>query len=283
MSSSRYVYINDQFVRQEEASLPVSDLSIQRGYGLFDYLKVVDGVPLYLEEHLDRLYYSASQMHLPILSSRGELKEIIRGLMERNRLPHSGIRLTLTGGASPDGYSIAVPNLVVSQSPLSLPSEEAFRKGIKLMTYEHQRQLPHIKTTDYIMAIWLQPQVKEQEADDILYCSQGLVGECPRANLFAVINGVLVTPSENILKGVIRKQVLNLAEGLLPVEERALAVQELTSAEEVFITSTTKQILPVRQVDNTVLFTDGPGKFTKMLYERLRNQQQALLQTASLA
>ena len=280
--STRYVFINDRFVPQEEAVLPVSDLSIQRGYGLFDYLKIVEGVPLYLDEHLDRLFFSAGQMHLPILLGREGLKGIIRELMERNRLPHSGIRLTLTGGLSPDGYRIAEPNLVVSQSPLSLPGEEAFRKGIKLITYDHQRQLPHIKTTDYIMAIWLQPRLKELGADDVLYGSQGMVGECPRANIFAVLDGVLVTPSENILKGVIRKQVLHLAKGLLPAEERPLLLEELARAKEVFITSTTKQILPVRQIDDTVLFTEGPGKITRELYHRLVKQQQAFLQAASM-
>ncbi|HEY1112247.1 MAG TPA: aminotransferase class IV [Chitinophagaceae bacterium] len=281
--SSRYVYINDRFVRAEEASLPVSDLSIQRGYGLFDYLKIVDGVPLYLEEHLDRLYYSAGQMRLPLLPQREELKDIIRQLMERNALPHSGIRITLTGGLSPDGYSIAVPNLVVSQSPLTLPSAAAFHKGIKLMTYAHQRQLPHVKTTDYIMAIWLQPQVKEQGADDILYCPGGLVGECPRANVFAVINGILVTPSENILKGVIRRQVLHLAKGLLPVEERIIKLEELKGADEVFITSTTRQVLPVRQIDDAVLFTEGPGSVTQELFARLRKQQEELIKISPVA
>lgn len=278
----RYVFINDRFVRQEDAALPVSDLSIQRGYGLFDYLKVVDGVPLYLEEHLDRLYFSAEQMHLPMLTSREEFKDIIRELMERNLLPHSGIRITLTGGLSLDGYSIAVPNLVVSQSPLTLPNAQAFRKGIKLMTFGHQRQLPHIKTTDYIMAIWLQPKVKEQDADDVLYCPGGMVGECPRANLFAVIDGVLVTPSENILKGVIRRQVLLLAKGLIAAEERDLTLEELKKAEEIFITSTTKQILPVRQVDDTVLFTGEPGKIPSELYARLVKQQQEMVREATV-
>lgn len=276
--SSRYVYINDRFVRQEEATLPVGDLSVQRGYGLFDYLKIVEGVALYLEDHLDRLYYSADQMHLPMLPTREELKEIIRQLMERNGLPHSGIRITLTGGLSPDGYSIAVPNLVLSQSPLTLPGPEAFLKGIKLMSYDHQRQLPHIKTTDYIMAIWLQPQVKASGADDILYCPGGLVGECPRANIFAVIDGVLVTPAHNILKGVLRRQVMHLAKGLLPVEERDITLKELKSAGEVFITSTTKQILPVRQIDDAALFSAGPGSIATELYARLTQQQQGMVQ-----
>ena len=278
--SSRYVYINDRFARHEEATLPVGDLSIQRGYGLFDYLKIVEGVALYLEDHFDRLYYSAGQMHLPLLPVREELKDIIRQLMERNNLPHSGIRITLTGGLSPDGYNIALPNLVVSQSPLALPTPEAFQKGIGLMTYNHQRQLPHIKTTDYIMAIWLQPQVKERGVDDILYCPGGHVSECPRANVFAVVDGVLVTPVHNILKGVLRRQVIHLAKGLLPVDERDITLEELKRASEVFITSTTKQILPVRQIDDTTLFTKGPGSITTELYARLVRQQQEMVKGA---
>jgi branched-chain amino acid aminotransferase len=280
--SSRYVFINDQFVRQEQAMVPVSDLSIQRGYALFDYLKIVEGVPLYLNEHLDRLYYSAAQMRLPLPPGREELTNIIHQLIKRNLLPHSGIRITLTGGASPDGYSIAAPNLIVSQSPLELPTKEGFNRGIKLMTHEHQRQLPHIKTTDYIMAIWLQPLVKERGADDVLYYQNGMVSECPRANVFAVKSGVLITPAGNILKGITRNQVLQLAKDVLPVEERPVTLEELREAEEVFITSTTKQILPVRQIDDTVLYTDRPGKITLELYSLLLKQQHSLMQMATV-
>lgn len=279
--SSRYVFINDRFVPQEEASLPVSDLSIQRGYGLFDFFKIINGVPLYLEDHLDRLYFSADELRLPFLPDREELKDLIRQLMERNQMAHSGFRITLTGGTSPDGYSITVSNLVLSQSPLTLTTKETFEKGIKLITYEHQRQLPQVKSIDYLMAIWLQPLVKEKSADDVLYYKNGVVGECPRSNLFAVKDGVLITPAENILKGVIRKQVLQLAQGRLPVEERAVTLEEVKQAEEVFVTSTTKQILPVRQIDEVVLFTDGPGKVSTELYSLLLKQQEHLLQATT--
>lgn len=249
---------------------------------MFDFLKIVDGVPLYLEDHLDRLFYSAEQMHLLLPQSRADLKALIGQLMQHNNMPHSGIRITVTGGFSPDGYNLATPNLILTQSPLQLPSREAIEKGISLMTWQHQRQLPHVKTTDYIMAIWLQEKVKEQEADDILYYSNESVSECPRANIFAVKDGKLITPVQHILKGVIRKQVLRLAQDILPVEERALPLEELKVADEVFITSTTKQVLPVRQVDDVVLFREGPGRITAQLLHLLREQQQALLNAAAL-
>ena len=279
--SSLFLYINNQFLPATDGSLPVSDLSIQRGYALFDYLKVVNGIPLYVDDHLDRLFHSAEQLHLPIIHTREALKDIIRQLMQHNHQPHSGIRITLTGGNSPDGYSIATPNLIISQSPLQLPTPEAVERGIKLMTYPHQRQLPHVKTTDYVMAIWLQLQVKEQGADDILYYNEASISECPRANIFMVKEGKLITPAQNILKGVIRKHVLQLAADMLPVEERDIPLQELRSAEEVFITSTTKQVLPVRQVDEVVLFKEGPGRITTQLLHLLQEQQAAQYKQAA--
>jgi branched-chain amino acid aminotransferase len=281
--SSLYSFVNNQFLPASEAALPISDLCIQRGYGLFDYLKVVEGTPLYLEDHLDRLYYSSAQMRLPLPQSRTELKAIIRQLMQYNNLPLSGIRITVTGGLSPDGYSIATPNVLMTQSLLQLPTKEAIEKGIKLISWPHQRQLPHVKTTDYIMAIWLQEKVKEQAADDILYYSNASVSECPRANVFAVKNGKLITPAQHILKGVIRKQVLHLAQNLLSVEERDLHLDELKEADEVFITSTTKQVLPVRQVDDVLLFQKRPGRVTTQLLHLLQEQQQAHLNAAALA
>jgi D-alanine transaminase/branched-chain amino acid aminotransferase len=279
--SSLFLYINNQFLPATDGSLPVSDLSIQRGYALFDYLKVVNGIPLYVDDHLDRLFHSAEQLHLPIIHTREALKDIIRQLMQHNHQPHSGIRITLTGGNSPDGYSIAAPNLIISQSPLQLPTPEAVERGIKLMTFPHQRQLPHVKTTDYIMAIWLQPQVKEQGADDILYYNEASITECPRANIFIVKEGKLITPAQNILKGVIRKHILELAADLLQVEERYIPLQELKLAEEVFITSTTKQVLPVRQVDEVVLFKEGPGRITTQLLHLLQEQQAAQYKQAA--
>ena len=277
--SNSYLFINDHFVPEATGSLAVNDLSMQRGYALFDYLKTMEGVPLYLDDHLDRLFFSAKEMHLPISYSREAIKDILNQLIQRNNIPQSGIRITLTGGYSPDSYTIGTPNLIISQSALTLPSNESFYKGIRLMSYPHQRQLPHIKTTDYVMAIWLQPLMKKQGADDILYYQEEAVRECPRANVFMVKDKKLMTPSQHILKGVIRKQVLQLASKVLPVEEGAFSVDELKDADEVFITSTTKQVLPVQRIDDVELYTDKPGPITSALRDLLIQQQKAQLKT----
>jgi D-alanine transaminase/branched-chain amino acid aminotransferase len=110
----KWAFVNEQYVAEEKASLHFRDLSIQRGYGVFDFLKLIDNTPLFLEDHLDRFSHSAHEMFLPVRHTKEELSSLIQELVRRNNLPASGIRLTLTGGYSPDGYRIGEPNFILS-------------------------------------------------------------------------------------------------------------------------------------------------------------------------
>ena len=165
---NKWVFLNNEFIEEEQAALHVSDLAIQRGYGIFDFFKVVDNIPLFLDDHLERFYYSVQKMRLTINQQPGELKDIIYTLIKKNNIPHAGIRITVTGGYSLDGYQLTNPNLIISQQPVQIASIQA-QKGIKLITYEYQRDLPDVKTINYAMAIWLQPFIKERGADDVFY------------------------------------------------------------------------------------------------------------------
>lgn len=265
-----FVFINDDFIPAESASLLVSDLAFQRGYGVFDFFKTLSGFPVFPDEHLSRLFHSASQLRLSVGRSKEELKVIVHTLMKKNALTDSGIRITLTGGYSPDGYELIKPNLVITQKPLLPVSREIPQQGIRLVSYAHQRQMPDIKSIDYLMAIWLQPFIRQQEADDVLYQRDGVISECPRSNFFIVTGeGTLVTPSRNILKGIIRMKVLELASGQFPIEERDITLEEARSAKEAFITSTTKHILPVSRIDGHMIGEGRPGKCSQWLYDKL--------------
>src|SRR5215218_5208589 len=111
----KWAFLNEDFVLEENARLQFRDLAIQRGYGVFDFFKLIENTPLFLDEHLHRFFYSAAEMHLPVHKTAKELKAIINELIEKNSLPHSGFRITLTGGYSQDGYQLAKPNLIISQ------------------------------------------------------------------------------------------------------------------------------------------------------------------------
>lgn len=250
---SKWCFINNEFIPEDDACLQVRDLSIQRGYGVFDFLKIVNSIPVFINDHLNRFYYSADRMYLPVSYSAAELKDIVYSLTRKNEVTDGGVRITLTGGYSKDGYLPSLPNLIITMHNFQPPSEELLEIGIRLMTYPFQRQLPDVKTIDYLMAIWLQPVLKERGADDILYYHNGLVSECPRSNFFIITReNVLITPPSDMLKGITRMKVINLAKEKYTVREEPIQLKDLKEAKAAFITSTTKMILPVSQIDDHV-------------------------------
>ena len=209
-------------------------------------------------------------MRLPIGKSKEEIKGVLSELAAQNNIPDSGIRITLTGGYSADGYSLTTPNLIITQKRLEINANNG-PTGIKLVTYEHQRQLPEVKTIDYLMAIWLKPYILDHGADDVLYHHNGIITECPRSNFFIVTkDDKIVTPANNILKGVNRKHILQLASKNYETEERDILIEEVMSAKEAFIISTTKGVLPVVEMNSKKIANGVPGKTTLLLGEKLQ-------------
>jgi branched-chain amino acid aminotransferase len=143
-----WAFINQQFVGAERAVLPVSDLSIQRGYGVFDFFRTVEQVPLFIDHHLDRLQHSASVLRLQLPFSKDELKKIVHELISKNNLSTSGIRITVTGGNAADTYTPTTPNIVITQSPLTMDVAFDPSKGLHLITEEYVRELPTVKLFD---------------------------------------------------------------------------------------------------------------------------------------
>ncbi len=262
-----WVFINDQFARYEQAKIHFSDLSIQRGYGVFDFFKVLGKIPIFLEDHLDRFFFSAACMRLPIPLSRYDLISVIQLLIVKNNVVDCGVRITLTGGNSVDLYQICAPNLLISTTKLVAVQNNIFKKGIKLITYSHQRQLPEVKTIDYLMAIYYQPLLRENDANEILYHQNGMVTECPRANFFIVTKeDKIITPASGVLKGVTRMKIKKLSPQFA---EAVVSLQDISEAKAAFITSTTKMILPVRQIDQTC-FDEKNSRFVHEIAKKLQ-------------
>ena len=269
---NKYVIINGEFIPEEKAVLKISDLSIQRGYGVFDFFKIINHKFIFLDYHIERFFNSSSRLRLNPGIGKEELKELFTELHERHNIADAGIRITLTGGYSTDGYTPSQPNMIITHSPVN--AEQMFEADpVSIITYNHQRQMPEVKTIDFLMAIWLQPMVKEQQAQDVLYHNNGWMRECPRANFFIVTkDDALVTPSENILKGITRMHILKHAkENNIQVEEREISLEELYNAREVFITSSTKNILPVNKIDGKLINSGKKGELTFRMREILNS------------
>jgi len=267
-----YSIINGDFVLASEARLLISDLALQRGYGIFDFFRTVNNQPLFMEDHLDRFYQSATTMHMSAAVERQALRKMILQLIEKNSLPDAGIRITLTGGYSKDGYTLGQPNLLITQNAFSF-NRDNFYSGISLVTYDHQRQLPNVKTIDYLHAIFLQPFIKESHADDVLYYHDKEITECPRANFFIVTKkDEVITPAKNILKGITRKKILGLPG--FNFKEAAIEPAFVKEVKEAFITSTTRSVLPVLKLNGDLIGSGKPGEITTAIFQKLLAYQE---------
>ncbi|RZK44256.1 MAG: amino acid aminotransferase [Pedobacter sp.] len=266
--NKRYVSINHQLYLEEDAKISITDLSIQRGFGIFDFLKTVDNRPIFLEDHFSRFYNSAKEMNIELDVDRTKLKLSIDELMEKNNLPNSGLKFILTGGFSSDGYTMSKPNLIITQTAFTV-DPNSFHSGIRLVTYEHQRQLPQIKTIDYLQAIRLQSYVKENKGDDILYFNNGNILECPRANFFIINDDNIITPKTNILKGITRMKILDMKIEGYEIVEKDISLKDLETANEAFISSSTKNALPVLSIDGKIIGDGKSGKITERVNQKL--------------
>jgi branched-chain amino acid aminotransferase len=275
------VFLNDQFIEAEKASLHISDLAIQRGYGIFDFFRVRNNVPLYVEDHLDRFLQSASIMQLPSPHTKDKLRSILNDQIKKNNIPNSGIRMILTGGYSPDAYQLVKPNFLVMQNALTV-DDSVSPKAISIITHEFVREIPEAKTINYTMGIWLQQEVKAQGAEDVLYHKNGIVTEFPRCNFFIVTkDNILVTPEKNVLKGVTRKNVLTNASALLQVKEASITIQDIRNAKEAFLTSSTKLIQAIVKIDGHTIGDGKPGEFTTKLLSMLIEEEQNYIKKGS--
>lgn len=262
-------FFNDRFVTDDEVLLHVSDLSMQRGYAVFDFFRSVNGRPLFMDDHLLRFFHSAKAMHLSVRYDKTQLSEIVIELLKKSDYPETGIRIMLTGGYSPNSYQLAEPNLIITSIPIKTAGNQDFEKGMRVISYEHQRELPHIKSINYQMAVWLQPLLSAKKADDVIYYKNGIVTEFPRSNIFMVsAEGKILTPANNVLYGITRSKLLQIAKGIAEVAERDISIEELMNAKEVFACSTTKRILPVVTINSVIIGNGQAGPVTRLLYEK---------------
>lgn len=263
------VYLNGRYLSRESAALGLADLSILRGYGIFDYFRYVDRKPRFVDDHIERFWNSASAMRLEMPVTKAALREVVEQLIDKNEVADGGIRFVLTGGYSENGYQPGTPNLLAMAYPFSGPPATQYELGCNVMLHRYERQLPHVKTIDYVEGIRIIPLLKEKKADYPLYVDRdGFVRESDRSNFFIVKNGTIVTPKEDILLGITRRHVIHLARTLnFKVTERKVSSQELLDADEAIIASSTKGAMPITHVDGQPVGNGLPGPVTKRLME----------------
>lgn len=244
----------------EEAKIPVSDIGLLRGYGIYDGLAIINGRPLRFADHWQRFSRGAQTLNLKIPFTEAFIeKKIIEITVKSGLLARANIRLILTGGETLEGleYDFDKPTFYIMVGKWNSLPQEYYERGIKLISYDYQREMPEIKTINYITAVRLQNLKKKEGAVEILYTHNGRVLECATSNIFLVKDNTLITPTAGVLEGITHKIVEELAVGNYKIEKRDVREDELKSADEVFITSSFKDVVPVSRIND---FTIGGGK-----------------------
>lgn len=261
-------YFNGNYFPLDAPLFASNDLSLLRGYGLFDYFRTYNGTPFRWNDYWTRFSSSARQMNLPLPVSQSQTAEILEELRQRSGAENVAYRLVLTGGYSPDSVQVIQPNLLIRCEPVLKSNSRERLEGIKVLPFQHSRDLPEIKITNYIHMIRMAEELSKTKSNDLLYHANGLVSELTRSNLFLFKNEKLITPNESILHGITRKVVIELAAPHFEVEVRPVTLSELLNADEVFTTSSTKWITAVRQIGDQVI-SDGIGVRSRELLKLL--------------
>ena len=266
-------YIDGKFVDENEAVLPVSDLAILRGYAVFDFLRTYNGHPFHLEAHLHRLRNSAALISLHCPWSLEDLSDIVGKTLVQNDYPESNIRLLITGGDSEDSISPGQnPRLLVMVRPVMPHPDIWYETGIKIITSRLNRYIHGAKSTDYIRAIVTLKDAQAVGAIESLYVNRDdHVLEGTTSNLFVVRDNEVITPSDDILPGITRDVLIEILKSDFPVELRPVTRQELLDSDEAFVTSSTKEVVPVVQVDENVIGDRSVGPVTRKVRELFRD------------
>jgi D-alanine transaminase/branched-chain amino acid aminotransferase len=251
-----YLFINGDILQQDKALIPIYDLALLRGMGIFDFFRVLDGVAVFAEDHIERLQNSMQQMGLNVDYSATDWADKFKELIQVNNADRAGFRVVVTGGFSDDGYSIPERKnvyMILHELPPNDPVQ--FDKGVSLITSDYRRDIPTAKTTIYVRSMQMQPRLKKEGAFEVLYHWNGQITECSRCNIFFIDQeGKLITPDAGMLHGITRKQIIAIAHKHdIPVVERTVTLSEMPAMAGSFLTASTKGVLPVVKIDNQVI------------------------------
>ena len=277
------IYINGQIVPQEDAKISVFDHGLLYGDGVFEGIRAYNGKIFTLDEHLDRIYDSATAISLKIPITKAEMAEAIKQTMKANNLTDSYIRLVVTRGVGKlglDPNKCATPQIIIITDTIELYSKALYEKGLDIVTVttirNHFSALdPKIKSLNYLNNILAKIESIQAGAGEALMLNKdGYVAECAGDNIFIFKNNILRTPpsSAGILVGITRNVVMKLATEMgVQVREELMTRYDLYIAEECFLTGTAAEIIPVVKIDGRTIGTGKPGKITLDLLKRYRD------------
>ncbi len=278
-----YVYLNNRIVPSKDALVSVFDHGFLYGDGIYETMRVYDGVVFKVDEHLMRLSRSASLIGLTLPLDGDALKIAIYETLMANSLKEAYLRLTVSRGYGPIGLDPDLckePTLVIMARDFTPYPASLYNKGISLIIpgtrRNHRKAIdPRIKSLNFLNNILAKIEVKKAGAyEAVMLNSRGRLTEGTISNVFFFREGRLCTPSVNcgILDGITRGLVIELAKNArIDVHEGHFTVEDIYAAEEIFITNTTLEVMPVTRLDNRTYRT---GALTRLLRRSYKKEVQ---------
>jgi len=283
------VYVNGTIARAEDASIPVYDHGFLYGEGVYETLRTYNRVPFLYDRHLRRLRASAGYLQLVVPFSDDELASWIADTIAvAGDMQEAYIRVLFTRGVGELTYDIRatpVPSLVIIVKPLEEPPARVFSDGISIALVPILRNHPGsvnpiIKSNNLLNNALAMQEAIRRGAEEGLMCNyRGELSECSQANFFIVRGGVALTPRTDagLLEGLTRSFLFEVGEDVgVQVRNETLFPKDLETADEAFITSTTRELSPVARIDNRVVGSGKPGPVTLKLLEGYRKRAHAL-------
>lgn len=244
----KYFSKNGKLLPVEEATISLSNIEYQYGFGVYETIRVSGGIPYFLKDHLERLEESARIIGISHGLAKEFVAKSVANLIKKNSVETCNLKILLIGGKEP-------MLTILCLNPL-FADKKLYRDGADFITYEYQRPFPHAKSLNMLQSYLAYAKAKESNCyDALLINDMGCITEGTRTNFFLIEGKKLISPPEDeILLGVTRKAVLNLAEeNGYTIEYEVIPFSEAIESRGAFITSTSSKIIPVRAIDGHAL------------------------------
>lgn len=280
--SQRIIYLDGNYVREEEAKISVFDHGVLYGDGVFEGIRVYNGRVFKCEEHINRLYNAAKAIMLEIPVSKEEMTEVLLETCRRNQIKDGYVRLVVTRGKGDLGLnpvSCKVASVFCIAGSITLYPDEMYIKGMPIITAVQRRNKativdPQIKSLNYLNNILAKIEANRAGVPEALMLNHdGVVAECTGDNIFIVKDNVIYTPPIyiGILDGITRNTVIELAKELgYEVKESEFTLFNVYSADECFLTGTAAEAIPVTNVDGRIIGNGEAGLVTTRLLEAFK-------------
>ncbi len=263
-----YAIFNGKIIKESEAVISIKDKGYFFDFCVYSSIKIIQGKIFFSQYHTDRLFESTKLINLNHNFSKAQIFQWLQLIVEKNKIKDALLKIILIGDTE---NNINAKLYIVQLTGLTYYPKYFYKKGVKVITYKGERRIPRAKTKDMLLGFLAFKEAKKSGAmDALLVDNDGNIREGTQSNFFAIKDGYLITPpDEKILGGITKKIILKATCELFPIKKEDIPLSEINKYDEFFITSTTKNVMPINQIDNIKFQSDFPK--TKLIQKLFKD------------